>query len=302
MASVSRTIPASALTFVNTNSFNIENMNAENNLKSFMRQVPGKIIQMVRMGTYDDAVRNDHSYSDRLDHIIALSQREVVDWDTGTIPWTRNGVTHKVTRTFLDNLNARFEDANGMRGGPWESIHPKATTFPVSPVLSEYLDQGCYDRNGPVVISKSGQDILHNDNLEQFIRAIENLAAPNTLPTKCIYHNEVLAALVTENMGDLPVPYFKQGTTVKTLHDLIGLAPQDLLIKPSNNPTLQELYELLPIYIVDSSTNPPPCPCDAQGAPLILFGQAKNCMMRRQAAGHGLPQAPSCSGRDSWYM
>ena len=43
MASVSRTIPASALTFVNTNSFNIENMNAENNLKSFVRQVPGKI-------------------------------------------------------------------------------------------------------------------------------------------------------------------------------------------------------------------------------------------------------------------
>ena len=42
MASVSRTIPASALTFVNTNSFNIENMNAENNLKSFMRQVAGK--------------------------------------------------------------------------------------------------------------------------------------------------------------------------------------------------------------------------------------------------------------------
>ena len=66
--------------------------------------------------------------------------------------------------TFLDNLDARFQDANGMRGGPWDSIHPKATTFPVSPVLSEYLDQGCYDRNGPVVISKSGQDILHNDN------------------------------------------------------------------------------------------------------------------------------------------
>ena len=66
--------------------------------------------------------------------------------------------------------------------GPWDSIHPKATTVPVSPVLSEYLDQGCYDRNGPVVISKSGQDILHNDNLEQFIRAIENLAAPAIFP------------------------------------------------------------------------------------------------------------------------
>ena len=54
MASVTRTIPNSALVFVNTNSFNIENMNAENNLKSLMRQMPGKIIHMVRMGTYDD--------------------------------------------------------------------------------------------------------------------------------------------------------------------------------------------------------------------------------------------------------
>ena len=248
MASVTRTIPNSALTYVNTNSFNIENMNAENNLKSFMRQMPGKIIHMVRTGTYDDAVRNDHSYSDRFDHIVALSQRDVVDWNTGDVPWTRNGVTHKVTRTFLDKLDERFQDQNGMRGGPWDSIHPRAATYPVSPVLPEYIDLGCYDRNGPVVISQSKQDVLHNDNLEQYIRAIENLAAPNTLPTKCIYHHEVIAALMTENMPDLPVPYFKVGTTVKSLHDLIGRTPsQSLLAKASNDPTVEALYDLLPI-------------------------------------------------------
>ena len=56
--------------------------------------------------------------------------------------------------------------------------------------------------------------------------------------------NDTIAALMTENMPDLPVPYFKVGTTVKSLHDLIGQTPsQSLLAKASNDPTVEALYE-----------------------------------------------------------
>ena len=54
---------------------------------------------------------------------------------------------------------------------------------------------------------------------------------------------------------------------------------QGLLTRASNDVTVESLYDLLPIYIINSPSSPPPCPCDTQGAPLILFGQAKNSMM-----------------------
>ena len=50
-----------------------------------------RIMSMVRIGTYDDAVRGDHTFSNRYDHLVGLVQRDTPDWDTGDIPWTHNG-------------------------------------------------------------------------------------------------------------------------------------------------------------------------------------------------------------------
>ena len=82
------------------------------------------------------------------------------------------------------------------------------------------------------------------------------------------------------------VPYFKLGTTVKQLHALVGSNPRDLLVKPSNVLTLQEIYDLLPKYIITSPDDPPPCPCDGTGAPFILFSQSSNSMMLDVASWH----------------
>ena len=155
--------------------------------------------------------------------------------------------------------------------------HLKDVSYPVSPILPEFRDQGCYDKHGPVTISRSKQDVAHNDNLDDYIRAIENLA-PSSAPTDdCIFHHEVIAALVAESQGDL-LNLPRSGRPSSSCQ-LVGSNPRDLFEKASNNPTLQEIYDLLPKYIITSLDDPLPCLSDGTGAPFILFSQSSNSMM-----------------------
>ena len=182
VATAARTIPSSSIIYVNTKAFNIEACNATNNIKNFMMQVPGRIMSMVRIGTYDDAVRGDHTFSNRYDHLVVLTQRDTPDWDTGDIPWTHNGRAYTVTQAYVDALEARIASANGMKGKPWDSIHPRDVSYPVSPILPEFRDQGCYDKHGPVTISGSKQDVAHNDNLERHDHAAGRSSHPGRSP------------------------------------------------------------------------------------------------------------------------
>jgi hypothetical protein len=144
-----KSFPQSAVTWCNDNAFDISVCSAKKNIELWARQFPGEIVQMVMKGTYDDAVRGDSLYSRRYDHIVDTTQRAMADWSSGTERWTHHGIEYSVTRAFLARLGDALKDTNGMRGSPWDSIHPRDAAYPVHAPAPEYIDMACYDANGP---------------------------------------------------------------------------------------------------------------------------------------------------------
>ena len=271
-----KSLPMSAIVWCNENCFDISVCNAKKNIELFARQFPGEVIQMLMKGTYDDAVRGDSLYSRRLDHVIDLVQRAEPDWSTGTERWTHHGIEYTVTRAFLTKLDDALKSPNGMRGSPWSSIHPNDSAYPVHAPSPEYNDLGCYDANGPAVISSSPQPIAHN-TMSEFTRATEMLpryapertapdgthvnATPGIAQNLSVFHSFNMSFYTLTD----PAPYFRVGTS---LGDISVLFPDGRFssLRPDD-----ELKSLMPTYIVDDPARPPPCPCDESGKPFIIF-------------------------------
>lgn len=271
-----KSLPNSAITWCNENAFDISVCNAQKNIELWARQFPGEVIQMVMKGTYDDAVRGDSSYSRRYDHIVDITQRAEPDWSTGSERWTHHGIEYSVTRAFLAKLDLALKSPNGMRGSPWDSIHPRDAAYPVHAPSPEYNDLGCYDANGPAVIPDSPQQILHNP-IEGFARLVESLppyVRQHTTPDGTVVpevdgYNAAFGAFHPTNIRfyglDTPVPYLRVGTVFRdivTLNDAMGITG----LRPQH-----EIDALMPVYIINDPSLPPPCPCDSTGKPLITF-------------------------------
>ena len=128
MATAARTIPSSSIIYVNTKAFNIETCNATNNIKNFMMQVPGRIMSMVRIGTYDDAVRGDHTFSNRYDHLVGLTQRD--HWSVCIAPPTKSPIAVRHYDS-LQHLSERLvggdRDTHGRAGQGPSDVHYTGT-------------------------------------------------------------------------------------------------------------------------------------------------------------------------------
>ena len=269
--SAQKSLPASATTWVNENAFDTDVCNAQSNLDAFKFQFPGQIIGMLFLGTYDDAVRGDSRFTARYDHIVELAQRAHPTWNTGDIKWCLHGVEYTVTPAFVSELDRLIDDANGMRGKPWTSIHPNDVSFPVGPPTAEFTDLGCYDANGPAVIV---QPVLAKHNpLDAFFALVSTLppfalntdADGNEHPTG---YNPQHGLFEDYNLRqyerDWAAPYCRPGTTIA---DLLVLDPTGNIVRTK---TLDEISAFLPVYVTDDPKRPPPCPCDIHGRPLIV--------------------------------
>ena len=281
-----KSLPMSAVTWCNDNCFDISTCNAQKNLELWARQFPGEIVNMLLMGTYDDAVRGNSHFTRRMDHIVELSQRANPGWNSGLIRWTHHGVEYTVTQAFLTHLENAIAAPNGMRACPWGPIHPNDANFPVPGPAAEYNDLGCYDASGPAVVTASPQEILHN-SLEDFLQAIEAAAplvaaapAPGGgAPVPARGFNRSQPIFSEQNMhaivpnANIPAPYFTDGITFAQLFEFDG-ARNFVRIRP-----FAQLLVMLPSYVVDDPKRPPPCPCNDDGKPLVFF----------DAPAHGAP-------------
>ena len=253
-----KALPNDIIAFANGFAFDTTKCSAAKNIELFKLHFPGELFAMLVHGTYEDFVRRNSTWSKRLDHTVERAKTNTPHWSVGPHVWTHHGVEYRVSTAFVAELDRLMGDANGMRGNPWTGIHETDPNFGVNAPSREFQDFGCYDQNGPAVLTSSPQPIAHNTMSAFQSSLVGNTGYDPNRPLLC-------ADNLASYRSDELVPYFKTGVRVK---DIVVYEDDGTTISALKH--VDDLYALLPTYVINDAALPPPCPCDDTGRPKLV--------------------------------